>query len=312
MSDTEIIKEFLVESYENLDRLDLELIALEKKPDDRDTLASIFRTIHTIKGTSGFLAFNQLQAVAHAGESLLARLRDGQLALTPEITTTLLSMVDAVRQMLGSIERSGAEGARNDQELISRLTALLEANTPSAVVASGAEKKKPDGAPNSVPEKQIAPLGDILVEHGKATPGDVDEALQQQNEGDPRHVGEILVEKGTIKTQDVVDALNVQQQVRGQSASDSTIRVDVGQLDRLMNRVGELVLLRNQIVQYRVAGHQPAPEPAHYRITGKRDEDPHAADWQCLEQVSANSEGSGARLRQEGSDPDGGRGDRTR
>lgn len=72
MSDLDdIVKEFLVESYENLDRLDRDLVALEKNPDDGEILKSIFRTIHTIKGTSGFLAFNQLGAVAHAGENLL-------------------------------------------------------------------------------------------------------------------------------------------------------------------------------------------------------------------------------------------------
>jgi len=79
---------------------------------------------------------------------------------------------------------------------------------------------------------------------------EVYEAVEQQKAGDPRHVGEILVEKGAVKPQDVLDALNLQQQARGPSASDSTIRVDVAQLDRLMNRMGELVLLRNQIVQF--------------------------------------------------------------
>ncbi|HKU27549.1 MAG TPA: chemotaxis protein CheA, partial [Candidatus Sulfotelmatobacter sp.] len=79
---------------------------------------------------------------------------------------------------------------------------------------------------------------------------DVIEAVAQQSTGDPRHVGEIMVERGAIKPQDVVEALNVQQQGRGQTASDSTIRVDVNQLDRLMNGMSELVLLRNQIVQY--------------------------------------------------------------
>jgi len=251
MGDTEIIKEFLVESYENLDRLDQDLIALEKDPGNRETLGSVFRTIHTIKGTSGFLAFDQLEAVAHVGESLLARLRDGVLALTPEITTGLLSMVDAVRQMLGSIESCGGEGTRNDQELIASLTALREDKAPTAGVMDGpAAQKKLDPPAVAAPPANVPPLGDILVVEGKAKVSDVAEALEQQNAGDPRHVGEILVEKGAVKPQDVVDALNTQQQVRGQSASDSTIRVDVGQLDRLMNRVGELVLLRNQIVQY--------------------------------------------------------------
>ena len=247
MGDTEIIREFLIESYENLDRLDQDLIALEKNPGNRETLASIFRTIHTIKGTSGFLAFNQLEKVTHVGESLLARLRDGLLNLTPEITTALLSMVDAVRQMLSSIENGGNEGARNDQKLIATLTALL-GGKPQAEQPQATAEKKPD--PPVPAGGAVPPLGNILVEEGKARVSDVAEALEQQKSGDPRHVGEILVEKGAVKPQDVVDALNTQQQVRGQSASDSTIRVDVGQLDRLMNRVGELVLLRNQIVQY--------------------------------------------------------------
>jgi two-component system chemotaxis sensor kinase CheA len=244
MSDLEIVKEFLVESYENLDRLDRELVALEKDPTNRDTLASVFRTIHTIKGTSGFLAFNKLGAVAHVGESLLARLRDGHLALNPEITTALLAMVDAVRQILGSIEALGNEGDRNYDRLIATLTELLQSEAAPAplVAANDAQNEK------TPPPTQN--IGDILISRGLAKVSDVREAVQQQDAGDPRHVGEILVEKGALKPQDVHDALVVQQQTTGLSASDSTIRVDVCQLDRLMNRVGELVLLRNQILQF--------------------------------------------------------------
>src|ERR1700752_6234 len=99
-NDSEIVKEFLVESYENLDRLDRDLVGLEKNPHDHDALAGVFRTIHTIKGTCGFLGFNKLEKVAHVGENLLTRLRDQLLTLTPEITTALLALVDAVRQIL--------------------------------------------------------------------------------------------------------------------------------------------------------------------------------------------------------------------
>jgi two-component system chemotaxis sensor kinase CheA len=95
MSDSDIVKDFLIESYENLDRLDRDLVGLEKNPEDKESLAGVFRTIPTIKGTCGFLGFNKLEAVAHAGENLLTRLRDRKLTLTPEITTALLSMVDA-------------------------------------------------------------------------------------------------------------------------------------------------------------------------------------------------------------------------
>ncbi|MBZ5687775.1 MAG: chemotaxis protein CheW [Acidobacteriia bacterium] len=245
--DAAIVKEFLIESYENLDRLDQDLVVLEKNPTDRNTLASIFRTIHTIKGTSGFLAFNQLEALTHAGESLLSRLRDGLLPLTPEITTALLAMVDAVREMLKSIEASGKEGERNDRDLISTLARLLE--PPAVSPRSEVTAAKVEPAANR-PELPVPNLGEILIKRGTANISEVNAAVEQQNAGDPRHVGEILVEKGAVKSQEIVEALNTQQHARGQSASDSTIRVDVGQLDRLMNRVGELVLLRNQIVQY--------------------------------------------------------------
>ena len=81
----EIVGEFLVESHENLDQLDADLVALEQEPGSKALLGSIFRTIHTIKGTSGFLALHRLEAVTHVGENLLSRLRDGALLLTPAI-----------------------------------------------------------------------------------------------------------------------------------------------------------------------------------------------------------------------------------
>src|SRR5215212_9608235 len=78
----EIVAEFLVESHENLDQLDRDLLALEQNPGSRDLLAGVFRTIHTIKGTSGVLAFSRVETLAHVGESLLSRLRDGTMVLT--------------------------------------------------------------------------------------------------------------------------------------------------------------------------------------------------------------------------------------
>jgi two-component system, chemotaxis family, sensor kinase CheA len=245
--DAAIVKEFLIESYENLDRLDQDLVVLEKDPANRNTLASIFRTIHTIKGTSGFLAFNQLEAVTHAGESLLSRLRDGLLPLNAEITTALLAMLDSVREMLKSIEASGKEGERNDQELISKLARLLDA--PAVSPASAATPAKIEPGANSS-EQPVLNLDEVLIKGSPSKVSEVHAPLEQPKADDPRHVTEIPVEREAVKSRDVVEGLNLQQQARGQSASDSTIRVDVSQLDRLMNRVGELVLLRNQIVQY--------------------------------------------------------------
>src|SRR5690348_5985922 len=106
----EVIGEFLVESYENLDRLDQDLVALEDNPTDRQLLSGILRTIHTIKGTCGFLGYTKLVALAHAGENLLSKLRDGEIALNAPIATALLAMVDSIRQMLASIEANQTEG----------------------------------------------------------------------------------------------------------------------------------------------------------------------------------------------------------
>ena len=260
MNDSDdIVKEFLVESCENLDRLDRELITLEKNPNDREILASIFRTIHTIKGTSGFLAFNQLGAVTHVGESLLGRLRDGQLELDREITSALLALVDAVRQMLASIEATGGEGERDDRGLISRLTGLQQApETPVQTPAKSEVAPVPESSsettalPSSILPSSILPssMGDILMQRAGVTPEEVRLAAEKQKEGDPRHMGEILVEQGVARPADVVEALHLQQAARGPSASDRTIRLDVSLLDQLMNLVGELVLARNQILQF--------------------------------------------------------------
>src|SRR5262252_8009861 len=127
-----VVKEFLVESYENLDQLDRDLVVLEKEPQNRERLASIFRTIHTIKGTCGFFGLSKLESVAHVGENLLSRLRDGKLRLTSEIATTLLALEDAVRQMLNHIDAHGHEGDTDYSQLIKALIRLQEEQQPAA------------------------------------------------------------------------------------------------------------------------------------------------------------------------------------
>jgi len=86
----EIVGEFLLESHENLDQIDRDLVHLEQDPDSRDLISRIFRAIHTIKGTSGFLAFSRLETLAHAGESLLSKLRDGVQPVTPATHTLII------------------------------------------------------------------------------------------------------------------------------------------------------------------------------------------------------------------------------
>jgi len=117
----DIIRDFLIESSEGLDQLDQDLIALEQDPTNVDLVASIFRCIHSIKGTCGFFGFSNLESVTHAGENLLSRLRDGELLLAADITGALLAMVDAVRTMLVAIEQTGSDGGERYADLIDTL-----------------------------------------------------------------------------------------------------------------------------------------------------------------------------------------------
>jgi two-component system chemotaxis sensor kinase CheA len=253
----EIVGEFLMESHENLDQIDRDLVALEQDPSSRDLISRIFRAIHTIKGTSGFLAFSRLETLAHAGESLLSRLRDGVQPVTPDTITTLLATIDGVRSLLAAIEQNGSEGDLDVEGIIStvhaQMNASAEAADAPAADASAAEAEpvplaetpaRP--APEPV-EGQRRPLGEMLVESGAAQPVDVSSALQQQLEGDERKLGTILLEEGKAQPAAVTEALQAQAPKR--SVADSAIRVDVDLLDGLMNMVGELVLARNQLVR---------------------------------------------------------------
>src|SRR5580658_8882266 len=122
----EVIKEFLVESNEGLDRFDRDLIALEKDRNSHELLDSIFRAIHTIKGTGGVLGYEKLVSVSHLGESVLSRMRDGVLLLSPKIATVLLTMADSLRRILSQIDADGSEGDLDCAELLHQLEQVLE------------------------------------------------------------------------------------------------------------------------------------------------------------------------------------------
>ena len=241
MSD-DMVREFLVESNEKLDLLDRELVVLEKDPGNKETLSSVFRTIHNIKGTGGSLGFSRLERVAHVGESLLSELRDEAMQLNPEITTALLKLVDGIREMLDGIEKTGAEGEGDHAELIETLTVLHRGGK-----ARPAPRPSVEGQNETAVE--VPSIGAILMERGAASEKEIASAVEAQKQGDPRHLGEILVEQGAVKSEELVDALRTQQAARS-AASESSIRVDVSLLDRVINLVGELVVTRNQLLQF--------------------------------------------------------------
>ncbi len=170
----EIIGEFLVESYEGLDRLDQAFIDLEETPDDIGTLTEAFRILHTIKGTCGFLGFGQLEKVAHRGENLLSLLRDEVLEMNHEIADALLATVDAIREILGVIEDTEEEGQHDNEALIARLEAL-----------SGQSPAAPPPAPEAEPAAE-APAAEAPVAEAPAE--EAPQADQASEEPQPEGV----------------------------------------------------------------------------------------------------------------------------
>ena len=200
----EEIREFLIESNENLANLDREIVELEQRPQHAGLISSVFRTIHTIKGTCGFFGFDQLGAVAHITENILSQVREGQRRLTPELISLVLEAVDRIKVLLVKIETEGVEGLDDSVALRARLEAAHRAVVEGSKV-----------------EVEIVPM---------AADSDVSE-------------------DGVPDQQSVHEAGVHEAAGREAQLAESTIRVDVGLLDKLMNLVGELVLARNQLLQ---------------------------------------------------------------
>ena len=281
--DAEIVAEFLVESHENLDQLDRDLVELERTPDSRELLSSIFRTIHTIKGTSGFLAFNRLEALTHVGENLLSRLRDGKMVMTTHTAGALLTMVDTVRALREAIEHGAgdADPGVDVESVVSLLERVLagDVEEPAAAAAeSGEQATGPE-----LESVEDAPPAQAAVEGGEQATVPELESVQDAPPAaaaapapEPAPVAEELLEPALDLApepvlepvldlapdpvldpvldqvldqapEDVPAAAEAEEGRRG--VVDSSVRVDVDLLDGLVQLVGELVLTRNQILQ---------------------------------------------------------------
>ncbi|HLH33162.1 MAG TPA: chemotaxis protein CheA [Alloacidobacterium sp.] len=214
----ELTREFLIESQEGLDRMERCLTELEERPDDRELLAEIFRAVHTIKGTTGFLGFSRLESLAHAGENLLGLLRDGKLKANAEIISGLLALLDILREILASIEGAGEEGHGDDAAMIERLRVLQHGGPASGIPAKKKRTRKSrTKAVSAIATASMAEIGHAQEE---------------------------------TKAIEIYQAEQQTAQMRASvNTAESTLRVDVDLLNRMMNLVGELVLTRNQILQ---------------------------------------------------------------
>src|SRR6266581_3704009 len=121
----DLLREFLTETSESLDTVDNQLVRFEQEPNNAKILDNIFRLVHTIKGTCGFLGLPRLEALAHAAETLMGKFRDG-MPVTGEAVTLILTTIDRIKELLGQLEATEAEPEGNDQDLIGELEAMVE------------------------------------------------------------------------------------------------------------------------------------------------------------------------------------------
>ena len=226
--DDELTREFLIESQEGLDRMERCLTELEEKPQDAELIGEIFRAVHTIKGTTGFLGFKRLETLAHAGENLLGLLREGKLTANRPLITGLLELLDGLRSILKSIETKASEGEGDDAVLISQLEALqmpaqVEAKEPVCAQVGVASASAPP--PSKIRSAQPVASAPVITAPEEPVPAAAP-ALKAPAEAESEAA-----------------------RPRVQTAAESTLRVDVAVLNRMMNLVGELVLTRNQVLQ---------------------------------------------------------------
>ncbi|GIK97701.1 MAG: hypothetical protein BroJett029_19100 [Alphaproteobacteria bacterium] len=153
----DLLSEFLTETAESLAVLDLELVKLEQNPNDPELISNIFRLVHTIKGTCGFLGLPRLESVAHAGENVLGKLRDGELEVTPDAVSLILECLDCIRGLLATLEQTEAEPAGNDQDLIDRLNAFAESGGAAAPAQAAPAAAAPAPEPVLAEEEPAKP-----------------------------------------------------------------------------------------------------------------------------------------------------------
>lgn len=153
----ELVEEFLVEAKDGLEMLDNDLLSLEKSPEDGELVDNLFRVMHTLKGTCGFLGLSRLASIAHAGENILDQVRDDKLKVSPEIVSALLDATDVIKDLISSIEESGEEPEGDDSALITKINNYAEGKQEEPVEKSEDEKEeKVEEAEEQIDSENIA------------------------------------------------------------------------------------------------------------------------------------------------------------
>jgi two-component system chemotaxis sensor kinase CheA len=237
----DLLREFLTETNESLDLVDVQLVKFEQDPNNAKILDNIFRLVHTIKGTCGFLGLPRLEALAHAAETLMGRFRDGK-AVTGEAVSLILATIDRLKEILDELEKNEAEPTGSDRDLIDRLELMVQ----QSVADAGAP---PPAAPKHVDVTEGTLVPQVLeraLRPGEVSLDDLERAFRETAAepvaaAKPAPAAKPAAKKPAVEAE---AAINEADKVANQS-----IRVNVDTLEHLMTMVSELVLTRNQLLE---------------------------------------------------------------
>ncbi|WP_299816297.1 hybrid sensor histidine kinase/response regulator [uncultured Roseibium sp.] len=264
----DLLREFITETNESLDVVDVELVKFEQEPNNATILDNIFRLVHTIKGTCGFLGLPRLEGIAHAAETLMGKFRDGA-PVTQEAVSLILISIDQIKAILGELEAGeGDEPAGDDSELISKLEAM-SAKADAAMAGESAEAEVAEEAP----AEAEAPAAEQEIERalrpGEVSLDELERAFRETEievetaEAEVAETPEVPAEaEKPAPVEEAAPAAEVKsappapekKKAAGgdgekKSQSGGSIRVAVDTLEHLMTMVSELVLTRNQLLE---------------------------------------------------------------
>jgi two-component system, chemotaxis family, sensor kinase CheA len=247
----DLLREFLTETNESLAVMDLELVKLEQNPEDPKLLGSIFRIVHTIKGTCGFLGLPRLERVAHAGENVLGKIRDGEMVVSEGAISLVLESLDRIKSLLAALEEKEVEPDGDDSDLIGRLNQLAE----GAVAAPAVKPAAAPAAPPAAKPTEPIELAEQMEPIGQMEPNDSIEPFEDEIErimaGSAKAAPPAPVEpvREPAPTPAAAAPAGEVPESKESAVAAQSIRVHVDLLENLMTMVSELVLTRNQLMQ---------------------------------------------------------------
>ena len=263
----DLLREFLTETSESLDTVDNQLVRFEQEPNNAKILDNIFRLVHTIKGTCGFLGLPRLEALAHAAETLMGKFRDG-MPVTGQAVTLILTTIDRIKDILGQLEATEAEPDGSDQDLIGELEAMVERGMKAMTEQASPAEAAPAAATPPVAEGSLVPQtlerplrpGEVSLDElerafretaieaapAPVAPQPAAEASAPAKEAKPAAKEAKPAAAKPAATKPAVAADEVQE---ADKVANQSIRVNVDTLEHLMTMVSELVLTRNQLLE---------------------------------------------------------------